>query len=1165
MSSKIKVTRIFQEKLPDLMLEEYKLNLMSIFQQENTSFLFICNSHIYSNLRKLTLSVLLSLSLYLTLNINIATKLEISVFNLDDPFRCPKTPIYKLIMPLNLLNSHDLKLNHKIISDKTNSIINQLLLKEISQGTHLLVAVSENGYIFIWDIAYLTMPPIAIKNSESTWGCDINSFSGLLVFSSNDFTTSSVELYPILYHYYKVLNIEIPVFCNNCNYSDKNLQLTPIYDTATNMGLVFAVPDFKTINVHLHNIPAVTISDNSKYIATSSIDGTCKVSEYSTQNCLLSLKVGNQWGWGVKFLDSVNFDILFTNNCEPSPSYPIFPPMSIVTENITSSNDNFSSGNNLNTNQRPIPALTRSQNLPRLINARSTFYFSNTSMNGASNAQRLVNQNNITQESSGPLSIDPLDSTESNLSNVNSNIIERFFFNNSSDQDVLEFETNRTTHSDENNFGISDSEAQIFSYNTVTEPLSDYSHTNSNIEYDTNISVANSTQFENADFNINNRFELQHSDNQSFENSENRMPSNTNGSTAPNADTLNNSMDDVELELDGSLNAGVSVNGMDTSSIDLNPIITFIGHENTDNNLNLVTTITNSSRVGSALEFTSSIERGLGNLDSSNNIDEYQSFLDSQNNYNTIAHGSPIALEHNNNSLNSSDSEIGYDDIIDYMYNHNRQQMEYSSSELDSTSLQSYQDSRRSSITSVDEYMIERQDDNQPNNLNLDLDTINQSLLLRRISIELLGSNRRNLRNRPAYNERYLQKINANIEPMLILYSSRNNLYLINTENKVSPITFCLEGIISRLKQYMHHESHLHDRLSFIEFLPEVGIALVGSQIGVVAVISFQKLYYMDGQFRYTMELQSHFPDISKNKPNQELRNGYESMSEIPQCSLIVNEYKYLGIEFNDQWNNKAFFKAKKIKTFKSYMGCYSILKRNDIRSKFKVMVIKAIIQAVATYGGELFGMSATQCKPIQQAMVRPRQELSLTDLNIKTAVARTRAFGKWSGLKTWISDLIKCPYKHRCDTWAGTSCNWMGLELVYPELKTHINYVFKIRNGTYWAARRYAKSGFIEKRFIEECPFCRNIAPETIEHILLECSQWQALQANIIAQYINIYRAQLLGEELKLSSIRIRKDPSVTCVKTTLATAKFLNAIAPSSYIMLNIIKIVLISNQFS
>ncbi|PVU90628.1 hypothetical protein BB561_004801 [Smittium simulii] len=142
-------------------------------------------------------------------------------------------------------------------------------------------------------------------------------------------------------------------------------------------------------------------------------------------------------------------------------------------------------------------------------------------------------------------------------------------------------------------------------------------------------------------------------------------------------------------------------------------------------------------------------------------------------------------------------------------------------------------------------------------------------------------------------------------------------------------------------------------------------------------------------------------------------------------------------------------------------------------------------------------------------------------------------------------------------DTEAGTSCNWMGLELVYPELKTHINYVFKIRNGTYWTARRYAKSGLIEKRFIEECPFCRNIAPETIEHMLLECSRWQALRANILAQYINIYRAQ----ELMLSSTRICKDPTVLCVKTTLGTEKFLNAIALPRYLMLNSILLATIS----
>ncbi|PVU93029.1 hypothetical protein BB561_003491 [Smittium simulii] len=99
-------------------------------------------------------------------------------------------------------------------------------------------------------------------------------------------------------------------------------------------------------------------------------------------------------------------------------------------------------------------------------------------------------------------------------------------------------------------------------------------------------------------------------------------------------------------------------------------------------------------------------------------------------------------------------------------------------------------------------------------------------------------------------------------------------------------------------------------------------------------------------------------------------------------------------------------------------------------------------------------------------------------------------------------------------------------------------------------AARRYAKSGFIEKRFIEECPFCRNIAPETIEHMLLElATKPPILPASISMRLVG----KLLGEELKLSSTRIRKDSTVLCVKTTLATAKFLNAIALPRYLMLN------------
>ncbi|PVU91001.1 hypothetical protein BB561_004602 [Smittium simulii] len=155
-------------------------------------------------------------------------------------------------------------------------------------------------------------------------------------------------------------------------------------------------------------------------------------------------------------------------------------------------------------------------------------------------------------------------------------------------------------------------------------------------------------------------------------------------------------------------------------------------------------------------------------------------------------------------------------------------------------------------------------------------------------------------------------------------------------------------------------------------------------------------------------------------------------------------------------------------------MGCYSIIKRKNISTEFKVMVIKSIIQAVATYGDKFFGMSTTRCKSLQK---------------IVDSATRT---------------LAKCKkYTALC----------------------------KVR--------------FIEKRFIEECLFCRNIAPETIENMLLECSRWQALRADILAQYINIYRAQVAKKPpLLRASISMRLVETLTTKFVwLLATTGFLRA----------------------
>ncbi|PVU96893.1 hypothetical protein BB561_000890 [Smittium simulii] len=191
--------------------------------------------------------------------------------------------------------------------------------------------------------------------------------------------------------------------------------------------------------------------------------------------------------------------------------------------------------------------------------------------------------------------------------------------------------------------------------------------------------------------------------------------------------------------------------------------------------------------------------------------------------------------------------------------------------------------------------------------------------------------------------------------------------------------------------------------------------------------------------------------------------------------------------------------------------------------TRLKAMVIKAIIQAVTTYGDEFFGIPTKICKRFQKVvdsatrvlekcrkyteMYRLRQELVWLTL-IKYPFSKSSCFWIMGQLKTWISNLIKCPTnidviygyldaqngqkknnKSQKSKWiaateAGTSCNWMGLELheVMQSLDLLKKYLLK---NVYYA--------------------------ETIEHMLLECSRWQALRADILAQYINIYGEQVI------------------------------------------------------
>eukprot|EP00826_Nyctotherus_ovalis_P018953 TRINITY_DN15767_c0_g2_i1.p1 TRINITY_DN15767_c0_g2~~TRINITY_DN15767_c0_g2_i1.p1 ORF type:complete len:262 (+),score=55.67 TRINITY_DN15767_c0_g2_i1:662-1447(+) len=61
--------------------------------------------------------------------------------------------------------------------------------------------------------------------------------------------------------------------------------------------------DRKSLEGHAHNIPALSISPDDRYIASTSIDNTLMVWDVSKGRPVKMSKKGNEWGWGVLWVN----------------------------------------------------------------------------------------------------------------------------------------------------------------------------------------------------------------------------------------------------------------------------------------------------------------------------------------------------------------------------------------------------------------------------------------------------------------------------------------------------------------------------------------------------------------------------------------------------------------------------------------------------------------------------------------------------------------------------------------------------------------------------------------------------------------------------------------------------------------------------------------------
>ncbi|GAN06934.1 hypothetical protein MAM1_0141c06424 [Mucor ambiguus] len=168
-------------------------------------------------------------------------------------------------------------------------------------GTEVLVSVSEMGEICIWKTEDLDEPPLILNNNGiATWGIAIHGDQGLLAVSANNFKIA-------------VFNI-----AEMTTKFGKRSSKEPNYlGTAEKIEL----------EGHEHNIPNIDFNETGRYIASVSVDTTCRIWDVSTRRMVTQKRSSSQqlsqdaWCWSAKFIKPGSFKHVVCNDEEISKLY----------------------------------------------------------------------------------------------------------------------------------------------------------------------------------------------------------------------------------------------------------------------------------------------------------------------------------------------------------------------------------------------------------------------------------------------------------------------------------------------------------------------------------------------------------------------------------------------------------------------------------------------------------------------------------------------------------------------------------------------------------------------------------------------------------------------------------------------------------------------------
>ncbi|KAF9934831.1 hypothetical protein FBU30_010804 [Linnemannia zychae] len=162
----------------------------------------------------------------------------------------------------------------------------------------VLVTANDAGEACVWFTSNLRRDPLLLSVTESAWGVAIHSERRLIAISTNAHTVTIFHCGTNSRISSRRYSSNAPTFTGSTTAEGSPPSFNPNLLSATDEPSTSQ----QILSGHDHNIPCVTFSPCGRFVATSSIDRTCRTWRLSDGKQIQQKSLGPLWGWGVRFV-----------------------------------------------------------------------------------------------------------------------------------------------------------------------------------------------------------------------------------------------------------------------------------------------------------------------------------------------------------------------------------------------------------------------------------------------------------------------------------------------------------------------------------------------------------------------------------------------------------------------------------------------------------------------------------------------------------------------------------------------------------------------------------------------------------------------------------------------------------------------------------------------